>query len=600
MDKLKPASGQSGDAMKQNISTCFTQDRIALFSAWLFSLAFVIYPFFYDSDTYWHLANGREMVNAGRIISEEVFSYTHFGAKFDNHEWLSQVIFYLIWHSLGLYSLFGFKLLVVSLVVLLLYRTIRIVGGHTWLAAVLCVFAVFSGLIRYTERPELFSLLNTALLGFILYGFRANQLSRRLLWFIPLVLVVWDWLHGSVYGLVLLTLFVAGENAKHHLPAIPHAPSLSKDNLAYLNRCFAVTIIAMLLNPFGLLTYGIFFGILGGEGAATSKISEFMPVTWKEFAPYILLFSWAAFLVLRHIRRPDITQLLLLVIFGCAALRYNRVTGAAAITMAPIIASLTMSGMQNSKSLLENKLHHAAVILAATYILSFGYVVKFLNASPQNIGNYYYPASRTAFGYHFNENVYPVGTVHFIKAIGLTGNLYNTGAYGGYLAYHITPERKIFQYNLPIVFGDTARFAEHPDEMIGQDINYAVVSIADSMSPLFPPSNWARIYSDPFAVLLLRRIPQNDELIRQYEIRYFFPGFADDKLRSMSGDSEILPRLTFEMGVYLAHREDERIANIWAEILTVWPNLRKQPQIQQLLEKARKYNNAQALTKLVE
>ena len=73
--------------MQQRRATVFTGDSIALFSALLFSMLIVIYPIF-DPDLYWHLANGREMVDSGRIISEEVFSYTHFGEKFANHEWL--------------------------------------------------------------------------------------------------------------------------------------------------------------------------------------------------------------------------------------------------------------------------------------------------------------------------------------------------------------------------------------------------------------------------------------------------------------------------------------------------------------------------------
>lgn len=569
------------------------QDWVVLFGALVFSLFFVSFPFFYDSDTYWHLANGREMVNVGHIISEEIFSYTHSGEKFANHEWLSQIIFYLLWHDFGPAGLFGLKLIITSLVVLLLYRTQRVLGVLPWLAGVLCIFAIYAGLIRYTERPELFSLLNTTLLGFILYSFRANQLSYRALWLIPLVLVTWDWLHGSVYGLVLLTLFLLGENVKHYLLVGPRFPALAKDSLTHLNRCYAITIVAMLLNPFGLLTYGIFLGILGGDGAATSNIKEYLPVTWKEFSPYILLFIWAAFLFLRQIRRPDITQLLLLIVFGFAALRYSRATGVAAIILVPIIGSLTMSVIQNSSSEAGKKLHNISVLLAATYIFSSGCVVKLLNTYPQNVGPLYYPASRIAFGYHFNDNVYPVGSVHFIQANGLAGNLYNSGQYGGYLAFYITPERKIFQYNLPIIFGDSARFSEHPEELAGKNITYAIVSLGDASPILFPVSDWAKVYSDPFSTLLVRRISQNANLIREYEIRYFFPGYSDEKLLAMSRDPEVLARLAFEMGVYLAYRKDERIANVWENILTDWPTLKELPKIQDLRERAKKYNNAQ-------
>ena len=72
--------------------------RLALLGAWLFALFIVCHPIF-DYDLHWHLANGREMVQRGQIISEEIFSYTHFGDKFENHEWLAQIIFYLVWQT---------------------------------------------------------------------------------------------------------------------------------------------------------------------------------------------------------------------------------------------------------------------------------------------------------------------------------------------------------------------------------------------------------------------------------------------------------------------------------------------------------------------
>ena len=75
-----------------------TMGRLALLGAWLFALFIVCHPIF-DYDLHWHLANGREMVQRGQIISEEIFSYTHFGDKFENHEWLAQIIFYLVWQT---------------------------------------------------------------------------------------------------------------------------------------------------------------------------------------------------------------------------------------------------------------------------------------------------------------------------------------------------------------------------------------------------------------------------------------------------------------------------------------------------------------------
>lgn len=554
-----------------------TMNRLALPAAWLGALVIVLYPIF-DWDMYWHLANGREMIRDGRIISEEVFSYTHFGEKFENHEWLAQVIFYSIWKTVGPYGLLGLKLLVTTLVVWLGYRTARTLGSQPWLAALLCVFAVLAGWWRYTERPELFSLLNIALVGFILYGYRAGLLARRMLWLIPIIMVMWNWLHGAVYGLGLLSLFVAGENIKYFFPVLRREAADGRAALSALNYCYAITMLAMLADPFGLRSYGMFFGLLGGEGSAiTDRISEMLPITWGDFKPFIFLLAWAVLLALYHIRRIDITQLILLVVFGAVAVRYSRAVGVASIVLIPVVASLMAIAIRQPASELQRSLVKGAMLLAAVFIGGYGYIVKFVDESPH------------PFGYHLNEIFLPVGSVRFVQAMGLSGNYYNTGHFGGYLSYYLAPERKIFQFNLHPVFGDTYRFVKRPGELARWNINYAIVGAQEELA-LFPNDRWACVYHDPLAMLVMRRTPQNQALIQQYELRFFNPLMPDDVLRKLEGDARILPRLAEEIGTYLAYRGDERIAGRWASILAANPHLRGQPHIRQLLKQALVYN----------
>lgn len=557
-------------------------DRLALLLACLGALLVVLYPIF-DYDLYWHLANGREMAQGGRIITEEVFSYTHPGESFENHEWLAQILFYLIWQGLGPYGLLGLKLLVTILIVILGYNTARAVGGQPWTAALLCVFAVLAGFYRYIERPELFSLLYVALLSFILYHHRAGRLPPKILWLIPLILLTWNWLHGAVYGLALLSLFVAGENLKHLFPALRREFSAGPRDLRTLNQCYALTMLLMLIDPFGLRSYGIFFGILGGAGAAVSNVQEYLPITWREFKPFIFLLTWTAILAMRHIRRIDITQLLLLVVFGTIAVRYSRATGVAAIVLIPILASLLALCARQASGKLQHIQVTAMLLVASLFVGVYGYIVKFAEKSPQ------------AFGYQLDDSLLPAGCVRFIQATGLSGNYYNTGHFGGYLSYYLAPERKIFQYNLPTVFGDSYRFTEHPEELTRWNLNYAIVGNADELTRLFPAYAWARVYRDSGAVLVVRRTPQNQALIQQYELRFFHPMMQDDDLRRRFDNPRILPRLTEEMGIYLAYRKDERIASLWAEILGARPDLRNHPRIQQLLGMALEFNKGETL-----
>lgn len=585
--------------IERYITRIFPQgDRIALLAACLISIVLVTYPVF-DFDLYWHLANGREMVNSGRIVSEEVFSYTHPGEKFANHEWLGQIIFYLLWTAFGAFGLLGFKLLMVVLMVWLLFRTLRNESTPLGVAALMCVLVVLAGINRFHERPELFSVFYMVLLGFILYGYRAGKLPRSMLWALPLIMVTWDWLHGAIYGLTFLTLFIAGENAKHRFPILRRQPFLPLPDLKYLNRCFALVVLAMLINPFGIRSYGIIVGYAFGQGNFNQVITEYMPVNWDEFKVFILMFAWVVLLALRNWRRLDLTHLLLMMVFGLMALRFNRATSVAAIVLVPIIASLIRIGIRDAKGVLERRLHITTLVAAGMLVFIHGYSIKFgeEEAQPDSDKYHYLKVYDLAFGYRMDESFFPVGAVNFIKEQKLAGHLYNSGNLGAYLSYRITPERKIFQYNIS-VFGDPFYYVQHPDDLAKWDIGYAIVDTESEASALFPERDWAAVYHDEAAVLMVRRTPQNAALIREHEAHYFNPAFSDANLLERANDPELLPVLAEEMGDHLAYREDDRIAAVWTEILTSHPELASRPHIRQLLAKALKYNQVDKLAGL--
>lgn len=477
---------------------------IPLILALIIALIIVLHPVF-DYDMYWHLANGREMIHSGRIISEEVFSFTHYGEKFENHEWLAQIIFYLIWQSMGPYGLLGLKLLTAALVVLLGYRTARMMGGQPWLTALLCVFVVLAGWFRFSERPELFSLINTALISFILFGCRATQLPRGVIWLIPLIMVMWNWLHGAVFGLGLLSLFIAGENIKYLFPKFRRETTDDHAVLSTFNLCYALTLLAMLIDPFGLRSYGIFFGYLNNK--TMPGIIDFMWSTsfLRESLPIMFMLIWASLLAIRHIRSVDITEFILLIVFGAMAIRYFRMSGVTSIVLIPIIANLMGTTLQQTTARLSKTLVTGIMLLVAVFVAGYGYWIKFSDKAPSSItGNY-----------PLFEDLYPVGSLRFVQTMGINGNYYNSGNLGGYLSFYAAPERKIFQYNMPLFI--EAGNSIDSRKLALWNINYAFVAQEKELRYLFPINKWALVYRDPHVALVLRRTPQNQALILQYE-----------------------------------------------------------------------------------
>jgi hypothetical protein len=256
----------------------------------------------------------------------------------------------------------------------------------------LTAVVIFEGIERYRERPEIFSLLFLAFLGFLLSGHATGRLKKRFLFSIPCVLVLWDFLHGAVYGVVYLAFFVAGETIRHFLR-----------RSSQKNR-----------------------GRTAFEGGGN------IPMLW-------------------------------------------------------IIAGVSVAAM-------------AGCFIVYTVFL------KFISSD-----NPY------SFGYEVNGILLPVKSTRFVAQSGLKGNMYNPGHFGGYLAYYLYPERKIFLYNHHVVFRDFPSIAFNPAllEQYGIDIAVLERSWGDSTfyPAIFTPDRWALVFWDDASLVVVRRNGINEPFL---------------------------------------------------------------------------------------
>lgn len=538
----------------------------------------VAYPLF-DYDLYWHLANGREMLAQRSIVNSEIFSYTRTGTPFINHEWLAQILLFWIYQLWGGIGLNVFKVAMVLLTATVSYRTCRAFGASAYLTSFLTLSTVLVCISRFNVRPELFSLLNLALLSYILHGYLHRRVSKQALYFIPVIMVLWDWLHGAVYGAALLIAFATGENIKHWLALHRNTHHPASVLLSPLNFWIAVTALAMLLNPYGLLSYDIFIEFFRDNPLA-ARVGEFLPPTWETNAPFWIFLGVTSVVLAANYRRWDITHFAILLPFAALSLRYERATAIFALVAAPVLAALIPKLFADLKAWRWGRPLQMAISLCAVATLA-SYVIYVKLDTDRHI----------ALGFRIIESGLPVGSARFIQDLGLPGNMYNPGHFGGYLAFVLAPRYKIFQYNHHTVFGDTLRFLDHPEDLLQWNINYAVVTYPKEIELLFPPAQWAPLYHENGASLLLRRTPENAGMIRNYETLYYQPfRYSFDDFRRLASDSRIYPRLMHEMGTYLTYRRDPRVSVLFAELLAQAGNLLSAQQRAHLASRALRFN----------
>jgi hypothetical protein len=75
-----------------------------------------------DTDTFYHLANGRYMVEHGQILDREVFSFTRLNTPWTNDYWLFEWILYILYRLGGYPAVIGLRAVIVLSTAYLLFQ----------------------------------------------------------------------------------------------------------------------------------------------------------------------------------------------------------------------------------------------------------------------------------------------------------------------------------------------------------------------------------------------------------------------------------------------------------------------------------------------
>jgi hypothetical protein len=153
------------------------------------------------ADFWHHLARGRAIVTSGRLLDHDIYTFTVSGAAFQDVNWLTQVVYYLLYQTGGLGLVRLVNAAVVALTLLWLVAFCRRVSGSLTVALGVGII-VFLGLWHIlTIRPQTFSLL----LFVALYDLLERSRHRPgLAWLAAPILALWANLHGAFPAGIML------------------------------------------------------------------------------------------------------------------------------------------------------------------------------------------------------------------------------------------------------------------------------------------------------------------------------------------------------------------------------------------------------------
>ena len=257
----------------------------------------VILVFFFSSgingnDFWWHVKAGEWIATHGQIPQTDIFSWIGMekGISWTAHEWLAEVIFYLIHMFAGEIGIYLLTLIFVGMLSLLMYIKVKDALVRNYLLAGLffACYAITTSIFFY-GRPHVFSYFLLFAELHLLYEFYEKKGSKKI-WLIPLIACLWSNLHGGSSSLAYLLCFVfLGISCLEISWGRVYASRLQKKELLTLAMVAVTSLGAILVNPVGwkVLTYP--YTSLG-DALMMKVISEWQAPDAKMIGHVILFF----------------------------------------------------------------------------------------------------------------------------------------------------------------------------------------------------------------------------------------------------------------------------------------------------------------------
>lgn len=448
-----------------------------------------------DNDIWWHLKAGEYIVKNKIVPETDIFSYTAVGHTWMNHEWLAQVIFYLLYTIGGLKALILAKATIVTLTFYIFYLLTK---KTPYLSVASIIFLSFFTDYYSLVRPHIFQNL------FLLISIYLFVEEKYI--YLPLIFLFWANIHSSVFiGLLVLGILLGFKLLKN----------IQKKDFTKQKKIVIyglLTLSATIINPYRykLMTY------VGNVKQYSELIKEWQPfpTTTIYFIIFLILciITCLTFFI-QEKKRLSIPIMIIFILFCYLGFSARRFVSISSLVLTWILCtniSAALNKETKSKFIegLERILSESKI---KNIIIIFFVLILF------------YPAIKHFDAINFSEKTkdYPEEAIDFIRNNNISGNIYHDYAYGGPVIWELWPQQKVFidgritEYEPEIVRDYySIHFAEDIQQMIEKyDIEYFLISHQERLElKLYKDSHWKLVHIDDEASVYVRNIEKYKNL----------------------------------------------------------------------------------------
>ena len=496
----------------------------------------------HDPDIWLHLKTGEYIVQQKAIPQADIFSSVLSGKEWINHSWLTQVIFYLVYHFGGSDNLIFFSALIMVIAFLFLFFSVYKERKDLFFCVAILVISIFASKMRFNIRPENFSLLFFSLYIFILN----RHPHKKLVFLLPFLQLLWVNCHGFfILGPLLLSIFILGNKLKGaaRLPwEWKHVEVWDKATYKRVLIVFWLVLLACFLNPYGykgaLYPFLIIFNSAGKFGIFYNHIQELLP-TWRlghnYVLPYYTLAAGSFLVFLLNFKRINLSHLLAWLVFLAISLSVNR-----NVVFFNFIAFVTASDGLIKKFSAKKHFSFEDLFAKAIYVFKYIIIIVVIIVAVKKCSGLlnirYYIFEENSFksallGVATKE--YPGKAADFTLKNDLPENIFNLFNYGSYLAYRFFPRKKVFLDGRTELYGgdffnayEKALYVDkYTIEVLLKKYKVNTVFLAgdlwgriDLTVYFFNNPGWSLVYLDEDSTIFLKNTAQNKALIDKLKV----------------------------------------------------------------------------------
>lgn len=534
----------------ESIETSKTDPIVSPWARWLMPcIADVVFVCFFltalsfgnkllaDADTAWHIRTGDYIISRLEVPRTDIFSYRKYGEPWIAHEWLSDVIFSLLHRFAGLNGIVVFSALIIAVTFFLLFKMLETYRFNILVIALVTLLSGVTASLHWLARPHLFSTC-LALLWYFLLESHQRSPRRTSLFLFPVLMSLWVNLHGGyLLGFVLLGLYWAG-NIMTYLAAVGRGQQPGQNPIGSLAVIAVLSFLATFLNPYGYQAVLFPFEILGST-AQMENISEWHSPSFHKFSYYEVYLILLVVTFLASSKKATLIEVGITLFSIHISLFAQRYVPIFAILMAPVLGQRlddlyrTVVNCPSSFSVIRGLQKRALESIKNVeflnnhfnrhihpFMLSLVMLILVLNG-----GGVF---GTTFLDYKFHGENYPIRAVEFLRQNSLSGNMYNSYVFGGYLIYSFFPDPRyrVFVDGRAFVGGDdylteslkvSFLTPEWRETLEKNKVNWIIEGSRSAFSVfLSAHHDWKLVYSDEVASIFVKNVPQNRPIMDRY------------------------------------------------------------------------------------